>query len=172
METCSGGGRETGGVFRGGDVDLLRDGSHKICLGLLHTCKLGQSIACVKRRWFIFKQITGIINDFVSRCFSSRHQRNILVTWFSLLSPLSSLDSVSLSSSSGLSINSLPIPLHQHFRPFLLFHRRSRRLDKVRPRTWTGEEDGKRSRTWTHQDEVDREMGSELTQPLSVPTWL
>ena len=57
------------------------------------------------------------------------------------------------------------------FLVFKLNHRRSRRLEKVRPGTWTGgEEEGKRSRMWTHEDELDREMGGELTQPLSVPT--
>ena len=70
-------------------------------------------------------------------------------------------------------------------------------MEKVRPGTWTGSEEGvegKRSRMWTHEDgkrwthedgkmlthedgrrwthedELDREMGEELTQPLSVPT--
>ena len=61
-----------------------------------------------------------------------------------------------------------------------LNHRRSRRLEKVRPGTWSGcEEEGKRSRMWTHEDELDREvgadlldreMGADLTQPLAVPT--
>jgi len=58
---------------------------------------------------------------------------------------------------------------------FVLFIWRSRRLEKVRPGTWRGgeeekEEGNKRSRMWTHEDELDREMGGELTQPLSVPT--
>ena len=48
-------------------------------------------------------------------------------------------------------------------------------MEKVRPGTWRGgeeeeEEGNKRSRMWTHEDELDREMGGELTQPLSVPT--
>ena len=51
--------------------------------------------------------------------------------------------------------------------------RRSRRLEKVRPgrRPCKGEEEkDKRSRVWSHRDELDREMGTELTQPLAVPT--
>jgi len=54
---------------------------------------------------------------------------------------------------------------------FVLFVWRSRRLEKVRPGTWSGcEEEGKRSRMWTHEDELDREVGADLTQPLAVPT--
>ena len=52
--------------------------------------------------------------------------------------------------------------------------RRSRRLEKVRPgrRPRKGEEEkDKRPRVWSHHDELDREMGTELTQPLAVPTW-
>ena len=51
--------------------------------------------------------------------------------------------------------------------------RRSRRLEKVRPGTRPGkgeEEKDKRPRGWSHHDELDREMGTELTQPLAVPT--
>ena len=51
--------------------------------------------------------------------------------------------------------------------------RRSRRLEKVRPgtRPRKGEEEkDKRPRVWSHHDELDREMGTELTQPLAVPT--
>ena len=69
-------------------------------------------------------------------------------------------------------------PFHHQPIPFSsilsnLIYRRSRRLEKVRPSTWRGgeeEEANKRSRMWTHEDELDREMGGELTQPLSVPT--
>merc|ERR1719357_1004347 len=56
---------------------------------------------------------------------------------------------------------------------FVLFVWRSRRLEKVRPgwRPRKGEEEkDKRPRGWSHHDELDGEMGTELTQPLAVPT--
>ena len=129
------------------------------------------------------------------RCFSSRPPQSTLVTWFWFRSPPSSAASVSLSSLSGLSRLFYALTLHPRIFPWFFpslsglislvspfssiqtAHqtcRRSRRLEKVRPgrRPRKGEEEkDKRPRVWSNHDELDREMGTELTQPLAVPTW-